>query len=118
MQRLAHKQIEDAMAEGQFDHSPGKSQPVVIDEGPFNEDARALWWSLRVLRQNAVLPDEIRIRRTIDYLKSRFTTACDETRVETLVKQIDGIAAPGPGAVIWRSNAALAQRRAGGQAGS
>lgn len=87
--RLADKRIEDAMAEGKFDNLPGRGEPIEIDEAPTDENARALWWALKIMRQNDFVPDEIRWRKAVDKLKAELHTADSEQLVRRLCEQIN-----------------------------
>jgi hypothetical protein len=91
LRRLAERRIEEAMREGKFDNLPGAGQPIELEPLPADENARAMWWALKILRQNDVIPDEVRWRKTIDHLKARLATARDESTVRSLVTQINGL---------------------------
>ena len=56
---------------------------------PAEENARMMWWTIRILRQNDFTPHEIRWRKIIDGLKSELVVARDEQRVTRLVTQIN-----------------------------
>jgi beta-phosphoglucomutase-like phosphatase (HAD superfamily) len=89
LRRLAEKRIEDAMRDGKFDNLEGAGKPLDLEPLPADENARATWWMLRILKNNNFTPDEVRWRRQIDRLKDELATAATEKRVETLVKQIN-----------------------------
>ena len=89
LRRLADKRIDDAMREGKFDNLPGKGQPVVIDDAPAEENARLMWWALRILKNNDVIPDEVRWRKTIETLRVELHRTADEQRLTVLVAQIN-----------------------------
>jgi hypothetical protein len=89
MRRLADKRVEDAMAEGKFDNLPGKGEPIVIEETPTDEKSKALWWAIKLLKQNDFIPDEVRYRKLIDQLKSELAAASDLVRVTALCRQIN-----------------------------
>ena len=50
LQRLAEHRIEQAMRQGQFDNLPGAGQPVDLSDMPADENARMVWWALRLMR--------------------------------------------------------------------
>jgi hypothetical protein len=50
MQRLAEHRIEQAIRQGKFDNLPGAGQPVELDDMPADENARMVWWALRLMR--------------------------------------------------------------------
>ena len=87
--RVADKKVEDAMAEGKFDNLPGKGEPIEIDEGPTDENARALWWALRLMKQNDFIPDEVRWRKAVDKMKADLYRATDPAAARKLAEQIN-----------------------------
>jgi hypothetical protein len=92
LRRLAERRIEEAMREGKFDNLSGAGKPVVIDEAPADEEARLLWWALRILRQNDVIPDEVVWRKRVAALKQELTLARDEAELATLCHAINEMA--------------------------
>jgi hypothetical protein len=91
LRRLAEKRIEDAMAEGKFDNLPGAGKPLDLEPMPADENARLMWWALRIMRTNNVTPDEVQWRKSVDTLKFELSRAEDESRVKTLVIQINAL---------------------------
>ena len=89
--RIAEKRIEDAIAEGKFDNLPGMGQPLDLEPLPADENARMLWWTLRIMRQHDFMPNEVRYRKTLDGLKSELAAATDERRVAALVQQVNAL---------------------------
>jgi hypothetical protein len=89
LRRLADKRIEDAMREGKFDNLPGKGKPLDLEPMPVEENARLTWWAIRLLRQNDVTPDEVRIRKQIDVLRDELALAKTDERVVRLVAAIN-----------------------------
>lgn len=89
MRRLADRRIEEAMREGKFDKLEGMGEPLNLDPAPAEENARLMWWTLRLLKNNDYTPDEIRYRKAIDHLKASLATAPDEQKMRTLVGQIN-----------------------------
>ncbi len=89
LRRLAERRIEDAMKEGKFDNLPGRGQDIVLDPIPAEENARAMWWAIRILKNNNYTPDEIRWRKMIDELKSRLPKAQSESAIVKLVSEIN-----------------------------
>jgi len=87
--RLADKRVEDAMAEGKFDNLPGKGEPIEIDEAPADENVRATWWALRILKQNDFVPDEVRWRKAVDRLKGDLFKETDPAAARRLCEQIN-----------------------------
>jgi S-adenosylhomocysteine hydrolase len=92
MRRLADKRIEDAMAEGKFDNLEGAGKPIELEDLPANENARMLWWALRIMRNNNFTPDEVRWRKQVDVLKAELDSTINETRLEALCAQINELA--------------------------
>jgi hypothetical protein len=89
--RIAEKRIEDAMAEGKFDNLPGKGLPLDLEPLPADENARMLWWTLKIMRQNDFMPNEVSFRKALDKLKSELAVATDERRVAVLVEQVNAL---------------------------
>jgi hypothetical protein len=87
MRRLADRRIEQAMSEGKFANLPGAGKPLDLEPMPAQEDARLVWWALRILRRNDVIPDELRLRKALDHLRDRLLCLTDESRLEPLVAQ-------------------------------
>ncbi|HSI33970.1 MAG: DnaJ family domain-containing protein [Phycisphaerae bacterium] len=52
LRRLAEHRIEQAMREGKFDNLSGAGQPVDLDSMPVDENARMIWWALKIMRQD------------------------------------------------------------------
>lgn len=89
--RLADKRIEDAMKEGKFDNLRGKGEPINLEPLPADENARMMWWALKIMRQNDFTPDEVRYRKALDGLKADLAATRDGRRVEYLVGQINAL---------------------------
>jgi len=67
LRRLADRRIEEAMEEGKFDKIEGMGQPLDLEPAPADENAKALWWAVRLFRKNNVLGDAMKqeaLRRT------------------------------------------------------
>ena len=89
LRRLAERRIEEAMREGKFDNLPGMGKPIELDPLPADENARAMWWALKILRQNDVIPDEVKWRKQLDLLRAKLADARDEVAVRLIVRQIN-----------------------------
>ena len=89
--RLADKRVEDAMAEGKFDNLPGHGDPIEIDEAPADENARALWWALRIMKQADFVPDEVRWRKAVDQLKGDLFKETNPVAVRSLCNRINAL---------------------------
>ena len=89
MRRLAERRIEDAMQEGKFDNLAGRGKPLELEDIPTDENARMMWWALRIMKNNDVIPDEVRWRKMVELLKGELYQATTEPRVEMLCKQIN-----------------------------
>src|SRR5436190_21644390 len=89
MRRLADRRIEDAMKVGKFDNLAGAGKPLNLEDMPADEETRLLWWALRIMRHNDFTPDEVRWRKLIDGLKGELSQSRSESRVRTLVAQIN-----------------------------
>jgi hypothetical protein len=89
LRRLAERRIEEAMKEGKFDNLPGAGKPLDLEPLPADENARMLWWALRIMRQNDVIPDEVQWRKAVDTLKQQLSHARNESAVRHLCRQIN-----------------------------
>jgi hypothetical protein len=91
LRRLADKRIEDAIKEGKFDNLPGKGKPLDLEPMPAEENARMTWWMLRILRTNNFTPEEVHWRKALDYLRARLDSLTDESRLPSVVEQINAL---------------------------
>ena len=89
LRRLAERRIEDAMREGKFDNLPGAGKPLDLEPVPAEENARLRWWALRILKQNDIVPDEVRWRKEIEAMKAELDAATDDAKVRRLVAGIN-----------------------------
>jgi len=77
------------MREGKFDNLAGAGQPIELEPIPADENARATWWAIKILRQNDVVPEEVKWRKRIDALKGQLALTKSEALVRLLVRQIN-----------------------------
>lgn len=91
LRRLAERRIEDAMREGKFDNLAGRGKPLDLEPMPADENARLMWWALRIMRSNNFTPDEVRWRKQVETLKGELASATTEARVAALVKTINDL---------------------------
>src|SRR3954452_15809847 len=91
LRRLAERRIEDAMAEGKFDNLAGMGAPLDLEAPPADENARMMWWTLRILKQNDVTPHEVQWRKALDYVRAQIDRLSDESRLEPLVNQFNDL---------------------------
>jgi hypothetical protein len=91
LRRIADRRIEDAMQEGKFDNLAGAGKPLELDPMPAEESARTTWWMLRILHNNDFTPDEVRLRKEIDRLKSELASLCDAGLLDPLVGRINAL---------------------------
>ena len=89
LRRLAERRIEDAMRDGKFDNLEGHGKPLDLEPMPAGEDARLAWWAVRILKQNDVVPDEVKWRKAVDHLRARLHQLTDESLLLALVSQIN-----------------------------
>src|SRR2546421_10660153 len=85
--RLADRRIEDAMREGKFDDLPGAGQPLELEDMPAEENARLMWWAIRLLKQNDFIPDEVRWHKALDRFRLTLNSLTDEKQLPALVDQ-------------------------------
>ncbi len=91
LRRLAERRIEEAMKEGKFDNLQGRGEPIELEPAPAEENARLAWWALRILRNNDVIPDEVRMRKELDRLKAQLADVRDEAKLPMLVGRINAL---------------------------
>jgi ribosomal protein L40E len=89
MRRLAERRIEEAMREGKFDNLAGKGKPLDLEPMPADENARLMWWALRIMKNADYTPDEVRIRKQIEGLKDELPKAKTDVKVVALVTAIN-----------------------------
>jgi hypothetical protein len=89
LRRLAERRIEEAMREGKFDNLPGKGKPIELEPMPADENARMVWWALRILKQNDFIPEEVRWHKALDRLREAVNTVDDEAELAKLVAQVN-----------------------------
>ena len=77
------------MREGKFDNLSGHGKPLNLEPMPAEENARLMWWAIRVMKNNDFTPDEVRIRKGIDAFREELATAATEKRVVYLVTAIN-----------------------------
>lgn len=88
---IAERRIEEAMEAGKFDRIEGQGKPLDLEPMPAEENQRLMWWALRILKQNDVVPHEVQWRKQIDVLKGQLSKATDPPRRRTLVRQINDL---------------------------
>lgn len=89
LRRLADRRIEEAMREGKFDNLPGAGKPIDLEPMPAEENARLMWWALRLLKQNDFIPEEVRWHKALDRLREAVNTVSEEAELAKLVAQIN-----------------------------
>ena len=89
MRRLAERRIEEAMKEGKFDNLAGAGAPIDLEPAPADENARMMWWTLRIMRQYGEMPKEVLWRKALDRLRNQLDALRDESRLEALVTQFN-----------------------------
>src|SRR3954471_15667149 len=89
LRRLAERRIEEAMNEGKFDNLAGMGKPLDLEPLPADENARMMWWALRIFKNNDITPDEVQWRKSIERMKDELQTVREERRLRTLVTQIN-----------------------------
>jgi hypothetical protein len=89
LRRLAERRIEEAMREGKFDNLPGMGQPIELEPMPADEATRMLWWTLRLLKHNDFIPEEVRWHKALDRLRETVNSLTDETQLAALVAQMN-----------------------------
>jgi hypothetical protein len=88
---VADRRVEEAMREGKFDKLSGAGQPLELEPLPPGENARSLWWALKIMRNADFTPDEIRWRKQLDLLRARIEAATQAPEISALVGQFNHI---------------------------
>ncbi len=91
LRRMADRRIEEAMREGKFDNLAGKGKPLDLEPLPADEKARMMWWALRIMKTNNVVPDEVTMRKALDEMKSALPACRDETELMRRCDQINAL---------------------------
>jgi hypothetical protein len=91
LRRLAERRIETAMEEGKFRNIEGMGKPLDLEPLPADEKARMMWWALRILKQNDVIPDEVRWRKAVEALRAKIPGVKSEPALDVLVHQINDL---------------------------
>ncbi len=89
MRRIAERRIEAAMEEGKFANLEGAGKPLELEPMPADENARMTWWAIRLMRQNQFIPDEVRLRKSIDRLREHLASLTDEAKLAHVVTQLN-----------------------------
>ena len=89
LRRLAERRIEEAMREGKFDNLAGAGQPLDLEPMPAEENARLMWWAIRILKQNDFVPDEVQWRKALDRLREKVEHLNNERELPALVAQMN-----------------------------
>jgi len=69
MRRIADRLIEDAMKEGKFENLPGAGKPLELEPMPAEENARATWWAVRLLKKTGNSDLAVKLSKTPDVLR-------------------------------------------------
>ena len=89
LQRLAERRIEEAMRQGKFDNLPGMGQPCDLEPMPADENARMVWWALRMMKRSGRTAEEARLRQHVRTLEEDLSHATSEASVRSLVGAIN-----------------------------
>ena len=85
LRNLADRRIEEAIEAGKFDNLEGKGRPLELEPLPADENARAMYWALRIFKKAGLTTDELRYRNQIAGLRDAVAACRDERRVAELV---------------------------------
>ena len=85
LRNLADRRIEEAIEAGKFDNLEGKGQPLELEPLPADENARAMYWALRIFKKAGLTTDELRYRKQISELRDAVAACRDEGHVADLV---------------------------------
>lgn len=84
---LAERRIEEAIEAGKFDNLSCAGKPLDLEPLPADEEARAMYWAVRILRNADVVTDEMRYRRRISTLREEIDACAEEGRLVDLVRE-------------------------------
>src|SRR5436309_1946114 len=70
---LAEQKIQEAMAEGLFDHLPGAGKPIDLSVNPFEQPGMAS--VNRLLKNNRVLPPWLSLEKEIETMRQQANDA-------------------------------------------
>lgn len=84
------RQIQDAMARGEFDDLPGAGKPIEDIDEPYDED----WWVKRWIKRekldvSSLLPTELVLKREIEDLRERVDKERREDDVRAVVADLN-----------------------------
>lgn len=91
LRRIADRRIEEAMAQGKFNNLQGQGKPLELEDMPAGEEQRLLWWALRLLKQNDVVPHEVTWRKQVDQLKDRLASVANDDERRSIAGQINAL---------------------------
>jgi hypothetical protein len=75
---IAERKIQEAIAEGEFDHLEGTGRPISLDENPYEDPAQRM--AHRLLRNNGFAPEWILESKDLD---------ADISRLQSQAGQLD-----------------------------
>ena len=81
------KQIQEAMARGEFDDLEGKGKPLDLDA--YFATPEDLRMAFSMLKSNDFVPHEVEMMREIEGLRERLANVSDEAAAEQLRRQIN-----------------------------
>jgi hypothetical protein len=94
LRRIADRRIEEAMAEGKFDNLPGMGKPLDLEPMPADENARLMWWALRIMRQIERLTDESAlpplVTRVNELVRKVNTLGTNALKASVVLLDLDG----------------------------
>lgn len=83
---LIEIKIKQAMHDGKFDNLPGKGKPIALDKmSNVPEHLRA---GYQVLKNSGFVPEEVRLKKEMELLKSRIKKCTDKEESKKLKKQL------------------------------
>jgi len=87
IEKFVEKQINKAMAEGEFDNLPGRGKPIDL-EAYFQtpEDLRLCY---AMLKNGEFVPEEVQMLKDVEALRARLADCADEAERARLEKSIN-----------------------------
>ena len=91
LRNLADRRIEEAMEAGKFDNLPGAGKPLNLEPLPADEEARAMYWALKILKNADVETDELRYRKRIALLREELAACSEEARAKEIIAEHNNV---------------------------
>ena len=86
-QRIAERQIEEALEDGKLNGLPGEGKPLPLHiTQPFLDPVEAAGYHM--MAKSGALPEELRLRKALSTARAAFAASCDEDEKHRLMAEI------------------------------